>query len=293
MERRIFGGTGLSVSVLGYGAGAIGSDSISEADSARLLNSILDEGINVIDTARSYGLSEERIGRHLKHRRSEFVLSTKIGYGIEGIADWTPAIITAGVDRALRVLQRDVIDIVHLHSCPLTVLKQEGIVETLLRTIEAGKVRVAAYSGDNEAFDWALESNQFGALQTSINICDQRAIPFLAIAQDRGIGILAKRSLANAPWRDGFVSPEDNAAVEYKHRWNQMRLQLDPTTAAEIALRFVAYLPAVGSCLVGSSKLNHIVENIKMVERGPLSPDIVQHIRSGFTRHGADWPGQI
>ena len=77
--RRPFGDTGLTVPVLGFGAGGIGDPALSERDAETLLNSVLDLGVGLIDTARSYGLSEERIGRHLARRRGDFVLSTKVG----------------------------------------------------------------------------------------------------------------------------------------------------------------------------------------------------------------------
>lgn len=64
---------------------------VSEAEAGYLLNEALDLGVNLIDTARGYGLSEELIGRHLAHRRHEFVLPTKVGYGIAGVPDWTNA----------------------------------------------------------------------------------------------------------------------------------------------------------------------------------------------------------
>ena len=293
METRAFGSTGLNVSSLGFGAGGIGSSAISESEADFLLNSILDAGIRLIDTARSYGLSEERIGRHLSHRRSDFVLSTKIGYGISGYQDWTSAIITAGVDHALRMLKTDRIDIVHFHSCSIEILKQEELLRSLERAVEAGKVLVPAYSGDNEPFDWALDSGRFRGVQTSVNVCDQRALNSLAIAQRNGIGVIAKRSLANAPWRNAPASAEDSAAIEYRRRWNAMNLRIDPGLAADVALRFVSYLPGVHCCLVGSSKLEHVLENVKIVERGPLPQETVAHIRSTFNTHGANWPGQI
>ena len=73
METRAFGNTGLRVSVLGFGAGHVGGDDLSEGEASRLLNEVLDLGVTLIDTARSYGLSEERVGRHLAHRRDAFV----------------------------------------------------------------------------------------------------------------------------------------------------------------------------------------------------------------------------
>src|SRR3954447_2022124 len=101
MDKRSFGNTGISVPVLGFGAGHIGDPALSEEEVGRLLHGALDLGVTLIDTARSYGLSEERIGKHLSHRRKDFVLSTKVGYSVPGVADWTGPVITAGVDAAL------------------------------------------------------------------------------------------------------------------------------------------------------------------------------------------------
>ena len=292
MLRRRFGQSQIQVSVLGFGAGGIDSPSISDHQCEHLLNSIVDAGINFIDTARSYGSSEERIGKHLKNRRNELVLSTKIGYGIEGYQDWSPPIIEAGIDHALRLLQTDWIDIVHLHSCPVEILERDGIIDALQHAVDAGKVRVAAYSGDNDPLRWALDSAKFSGLQMSINICDQYAIPLLNSAQERGTGIIVKRALANAPWRDSFSS-DDNAAIEYKSRWNKMALPFQGDEAAEIALRFAAFLPEVHTCLVGSTNLNHIYQNIRTIEHGPLPESIESMIRSSFLLHGKNWIGQI
>ena len=118
MERRPFGTTGLTVPALGLGAGQVGDARLDEAGAARLLGGALDLGVTLLDTARSYGLSEERIGRHLAHRRGEFLLSTKVGYGVEGVADWTGPAVARGIDEALGRLRTDVIDLVFLHSCP-------------------------------------------------------------------------------------------------------------------------------------------------------------------------------
>ena len=293
MKKRPFGKTGLYVSILGFGAGGIGTDSFSDREAAFLLNSVVDAGMNLIDTARSYGLAEERIGRHLTRRRQEIILSTKIGYGIDGFQDWTPSIIEAGIDRALRVLKTDCIDIVHFHSCPLNILIQEEMIQSLQRAKEAGKIRVAAYSGDNEPFEWALNSGKFDALQVSINICDQYAIPFLMRAEERGVGIIAKRALANAPWRDEPPAPGDTAAAEYRERWKAMQFDFAPPEAAEKALRFVAYFPGLHCCLIGSTNANHILQNIKMLEAGPLDEEDSALIRSRFLEKGSNWPGQI
>jgi len=106
------------VSRLGLGTGSLGDPAQSDAEVDRLLGTALDLGITLFDTARSYGLSEERLGRFLRGRRDGVVLSTKVGYGVDGVPDWTPECIRKGIDRALGLLQTGVIDLVHLHSCP-------------------------------------------------------------------------------------------------------------------------------------------------------------------------------
>ena len=96
--KHAFGKQGFSVPPLGLGAGSIGDPALNDARVGALLDQALDLGITLIDTARSYSLSEERIGRHLAHRRHQFVLSTKVGYGIPGHQDWTYGCVAAGVD---------------------------------------------------------------------------------------------------------------------------------------------------------------------------------------------------
>ena len=149
MRTRAFGATGLSVTPLGFGAMHLNDGRISEAEAGRLLNEVLDAGVNLIDTARGYGLSEERIGRHLSHRRQDFLLSTKVGYGIPGVPDWTYDCIMAGVEAALVRMRCERLDIVHLHSCPLQVLEEGQVIMALEDCARAGKLRVIAYSGDN------------------------------------------------------------------------------------------------------------------------------------------------
>ncbi|MDH4031031.1 MAG: aldo/keto reductase, partial [Chromatiales bacterium] len=131
MQTRQLGDTGISVSALGFGAMQIGDPRIPEEQAEQLLNGVLDLGITLIDTARSYGSSEQRIGRYLARRRDEFILSTKVGYGVEGCRDWTYDCVRRGVDEARGRLRTDVIDIVHLHSCPHQTLADTGVVDAL------------------------------------------------------------------------------------------------------------------------------------------------------------------
>src|SRR5262252_823905 len=102
MEMRDFGTTGLRVSAVGFGAASLGDSALGEREAEALLRGALDEGITLVDTARSYGASEERLGRWLGAERRNVVLSTKGGYGVEGLPDWTGDAVARGIDDALR-----------------------------------------------------------------------------------------------------------------------------------------------------------------------------------------------
>lgn len=290
---RPFGNTGLDVPALGFGAGHIGDLALDEHAAGELLNAALDAGITLMDTARGYGASEERIGRHLAHRRDEFVLSTKVGYGIPGFDDWTGPCIAAGIDTALGLLRTDRIDIAHLHTCPLDVLERGDVIDALDAAVAAGKVRVAAYSGDNAELEWAVASGRFGSVQTSVNLFDQRVIDRgLAEARSRGLGVIAKRPVANAPWRFG-ERPVGDYCEPY---WERMQaMQFDPAGLEwqELALRFAAFQPGVGTVIVGTRSVGHLRRNAELVEKGPLPDETVGAIRASFAAADDGWTGQV
>lgn len=289
-ELRPFGATGLAVPPLGLGAGSVGDGPLDETEAARLLHGALDLGLTFVDTAPGYGLSEERIGRHLSGRRASYVLSTKLGYGVPDVPDWTPECIGRGVDQALSRLRTDVLDVAHLHSCPLETLLSSGVVEALLDAVRAGKVRVAAYSGENEALAWAVPSGAFGSVQCSVNVCDQRSLSLVA---DRGLGVVAKRPLANTPWNPAAAHPDDAAAAAYRLRWAALRLDDLGLPPAELAIRFAAFAPGVSTAIVGSRRLEHLAEMCALVAKGPLPEQVRVEIETRFAALGRDWPGMI
>jgi len=286
------GHTGLRVSALGFGAMHINDERTTEAEAGALLHHVLDVGINLVDTARGYGLSEERIGRHLSARRQEFVLSTKVGYGVEGVPDWTYDCIVQGVERALKLMKTDWLDIVHLHSCPLPVLRQGDVIRALQDCRASGKLRVAAYSGDNDEIDFAIDCGAFGSLQTSISLCDQAHLKTRAARADHaGIGVIAKRPLAGAVWRHA-QRPDDFAEGHYWDRFQAMALH-GARDWADTALRFAAFHTGAASAIVGTAKPANLRRNLDAIGRGPLPAEQVVAIREAFVRQGDAWPGLI
>src|SRR5262249_17096876 len=159
--------------------------------------------------------------------------------------------ITAGIDAARALLQTDVIDIVHFHSCPIDVLQRQDVIEALLRGVDEGKIRVPAYSGDNEPLDYAIGMGVFKSIQTSVNIADQRVIDGgIRVASERGMGVIAKRPGANSPWRFND-RPHGHYSETYWLRLKEMNLHFEGYTWQELALRFTAYLPGVCTSIVG------------------------------------------
>ena len=289
MEQRTFGNTSLKVSALGFGAGHIGGGEIQDGEINDLLNLAIDSGITLIDTARAYGLSEERIGRHLSHRRKEFVLSTKVGYGIAGYDDWTYDCVRAGIDEALRLLRTDHIDIVNLHSCPVTTLQWGEPLRALEEAVRSGKVLVAGYSGENEALEWSIACGRFGCAEHSLSICDQRVIDSVVNRENaKGMGVIAKRPIANAPWRFAEC-PVSHYAEEYWWRWKTMDVDPHNLDWQELALRFAAFTPGVHSCIVGTVNPEHLTNNAKIIEKGPLTPELYETIRSAFRNNDPGW----
>ena len=256
------------------------------------VNQIVDLGITFIDTARGYGLSEERIGRHLSWRRNDFILSTKVGYSIPGYQDWTYDCVVAGVHHALQLMKTDHIDIVHLHSCPKEILEQGDVVLALQKMAQEGKIRIAAYSGENDALSFALHSHQFNGLMSSINIFDQRSIDSVVTpASKNGIGYIAKRPIGNAPWLHAN-QPTGNYCEEYWKRMKAMKLQFGDEWT-DIALRFTAFTPGISCSIVGTTNLDHIKKNIEIVNKGSLPAGTIETIRNAFTQNDTQWIGQV
>ncbi|MFY7999605.1 MAG: aldo/keto reductase [Candidatus Kapaibacteriota bacterium] len=295
--KRRFGKGSITVSPLGFGAGHIGGTQMTEQEAGTLLNRAVDLGVTFIDTARGYGMSEERIGRHLSYRRKDFVLASKCGYSIPGYADWSPEGIKAGVDIALRLMRTDYLDIMLLHSCPRATLDTPGLLDALEETVKAGKILAMGYSGENEDLDYALSLGRFSVIETSVNMFDQRGIAHvLPKTTKENIGVIAKRPLGNAPWRYA-ERPVGNYCEPYWERMTAMEtyaiVQQSGLAWDEIALRFTVFTEGVGTAIVGTSSTHNLQTNVEIVNKGALPSDIVEHLRTTFRKHDAGWTGQI
>jgi aryl-alcohol dehydrogenase-like predicted oxidoreductase len=297
MERRILGKTGLEASRLGLGLAEIGHQlTLAEQNqAATVLNTALDQGINFLDTAACYGISEELIGRSVAHRRDEYILATKCGHvagGYEG-EEWTPQTIKDSIDRSLKRLQTDYLDLVQLHTCGIDVLERGDVIQALQEAHQAGKTRFIGYSGDNEAAEWAIESGVFDTLQTSFSLVDQRARTRLfPKAKAKGMGIINKRPIANGAW--GAPKSPSGYADEYYERAQVMDgLGPLPVTVDHrilLALGFNLAHDDVDTAIVGTHNPDHMRTNIEWVNtKLPIDEALVKELHRRFDEVGQDW----
>lgn len=251
MTYRELGRTGLSVSPIGFGAFKIGRNQKvkyprdyslpDDRDVARLLNGVLDTGINFIDTAPAYGTSEERIGRAIGHRRDEFVLCSKVGetFSVNPAGEphsryqFSAEAIRGSVEQSLRRLRTDRLDLLLLHSDgrDLYLQRQTTAIDSLLRLKEAGLVRCIGLSGKTAAghtaaLDWA------DVVMVEYHLGRRSEEVVIAEAAAAGVGVLVKKGLAA-----GHLPPEP-------------------------AIQFVLSNDNVASMVVGGLSLDHIRQNV-------------------------------
>ena len=296
MLHRPFGKTDMTVGVLGFGGAEIGFEKASEADVSRILGAAIDAGLNVIDTAECYLDSESLIGSAVGSRRDEFHLFTKCGHPDgPGSTDWSPDSIVKSIERSLKRLKTDRVDLVQLHSCSEDELRKGDVIAALHTAREKGLTRYIGYSGDGHAALFAVESGAFDSLQTSVSIADQESIELtLPLASAKGMGVIAKRPIANAAWR--YESAPENAY--HRPYWDRLQaLDFDFLRAADpgsIALRFTLAAPGVDTMIVGTTKPDRWRGNASILDAGPLPAAEFDAIRARWKAVADDsWTGQI
>ncbi len=299
LEQRQLGKTGLTVSVVGLGGAEIGYEAATQSVVDRIVRLAIDNGVDVLDTAECYVDSEEKLGRALAGVRGRFRLFSKCGHA-SGLPfqDWTPQLISASIDRSLQRLKTDYLDLIQLHSCSAAVLRAGEVINALNKARDAGKVRFIGYSGDSRDALAAIETGAFDTLQTSINLADQEAITLtVPKAQTRGMGVIAKRSLANAVWKYS-ERPSNGYHQTYWERLQEINYLFLHTSALPdslaTALRFTLSVPGVSMAIVGTKSDERWAQTLSFAEPASLPQSQYEYIRQVWQdRASPDWHGQV
>jgi aryl-alcohol dehydrogenase-like predicted oxidoreductase len=302
MTRRL-GRTNTDVTILGYGAmelrGEPRAPEIDDEVAGRLLNAVLDGGINLIDTSPDYGRSEELIGRYLSHRRDEFFLASKCGCLLQVPADvpppyphdYTPANVRAAVERSLRRLRTDRLDLVQVHMSPSAEqLRENHTVETLRELQSEGKIRFIGMSGILPNLPDHIAMNVFDAFQIPYSAVQRDHEQLITEAADKGAGTLIRGGAARgAPseeknWTTGPLSqPAGLGQRNWDDSGVEDLLADSGMSRMEFVLRFTLSHPSLSTTIVGTANQDHLKGNIAIADKGPLPGDLYAEAKARLT----------
>jgi aryl-alcohol dehydrogenase-like predicted oxidoreductase len=292
LEKRTLGRTGLEVTALGFGAmelrgtGRRWARPLPEGQAGRVLNAVLDAGVNFIDTSIDYGVSEELIGAAISHRRDEYFLASKAGCpwdpGTLASAppgplphDFSPAHIREGLERSLRLLRTDHLDLLQLHMSPsLETIKESGTLETLAALRDEGKVRFIGSSSTAPHIWDLLATGAFDAFQIPYSALERDHETAITEAHDARAGVIVRGGVAK-----GGFQPGRPAARNVWESWDAAKLDdllADGQTRVEFVLRYTLSHPGVSTIIVGTADTGHLQENVAGALRGPLPPEVLQ-----------------
>lgn len=301
LSRNAFGKTGEQVSRLGFGAmelaGLAGGP--DEAAVGRLLNEVLDSGINLIDTAPDYGASEELIGKFLAGRRDEYFLASKCGC-LVGRAptlkdgklehDFSPSNVRAGVEQSLRRMKTDRLDLVQVHSSPArTQIEAEGTVEAMLELRDEGKLRFLGMSSTLPEIEGHLDMAVFDAFQIPYSALQPEHDNVIRRAASAGAGTIIRGGVAR-----GATAPDHDEGgkhaywkvfvAERRDLWaraglDELLQELGDMPRMEFMLRFALSHPDLHTAIIGTSNADHLRNNVVAASKGPLAEEVVREVR--------------
>ena len=316
MEYRPLGRTGWNISEIGFGAWGIGGDAWGETDdttSLAALHRAIDQGVNFIDTADVYGdgRSDRLIAQTRLLRSERLIVATKAGRRLNPhvASGYNRENLTAFVERSLRNLQTDAIDLLQLHSPPHEVYDMPEVFGILDDLTRQGKIRF--YGVSVERVDEALKAITYPNVQSVQIIFNmfrlKPAGQFFAAARERGVGILARVPLASGMLAGKF-RPDTQFASNDHRNYNRhgesfdqgetfsgvdydtglqaveaLRPLVPPgASMSQFALRWILMFPEVTAAIPGAKTPQQAEENVQAAELPPLSDETMQRVREVY-----------
>jgi aryl-alcohol dehydrogenase-like predicted oxidoreductase len=312
MEYRKLGKTGFNVSSVSFGAWAIGGDwgAVEDSDSLATLERALDLGVNFFDTADVYGdgRSEQLLARLKREHQDEIIIATKAGRRLNPhVAEgYNRQNLTAFVERSLKNLETEALDLVQLHCPPTEVYYNPDLFGVMDDLVAAGKIR--HYGVSVEKVEEALKAIEYPNVKTVqiiFNVFRQRPIElFFKEAERRDIGILARVPLASGlltgkmtastefesddhrafnRYGEAFDRGETFSGVDYDSGLQAVEelraLTPDGATLAQFALRWILMFDAVSCVIPGGKRPAQIEDNAGAADLAPYSEVVMEKVR--------------
>ena len=286
LEKNPLGGSGLEVTRLGYGAMEVRAGDrgrpIDDDEAGRVLNAVLDAGINFIDTSIDYGRSEEFIGKFISHRRDEFFLASKCGCPVGSLPPgdhvFTRDNITAGVDQSLERMRIEYLDAVQFHSSPAkSVIEQEDAIQTLVDLKDAGKIRLLGSSSVMPNLADHIDMGVFDVFQIPYSALNREHESWISKAAKAGVGTIIRGGVAKGEPGKSGVSRADAWAKFDEAGLDDLRDEGESRTA--FMLRFTLTHAGLHTTIVGTKNPDHLAENVAAAGRGKLSQDTYEEAK--------------
>ncbi|MGQ9622896.1 MAG: aldo/keto reductase [Candidatus Caldatribacteriaceae bacterium] len=318
MNYRVFGRCGWAVSEVGFGAWAIGGSwgKVDEKDAVAALHRAIDCGVNFIDTADVYGdgKSERLIAQVLKERKERVFVATKAGRRLSPhVADgYTEENLAKFVERSLKNLEVETIDLLQLHCPPTEVYYRSEVFAALDKLVTQGKIR--HYGVSVEKVEEGLKAVEYPgvcSVQIIFNIFRQRpAELFFACCRERRVAIIARVPLASGLLtgtitKDTTFPPDDHrnfnrygqafdrgetfAGVDFEKGLQAVEklksLVPQGFTMAQFALKWILIFPEVSTVVPGAKNPRQAEENARTSDLPPLQEEVIERIQEIYKEY--------
>jgi aryl-alcohol dehydrogenase-like predicted oxidoreductase len=311
VKYRILGSTGLKVSEIGYGTWGLGGDSYGHVDdneSKKALRFAFENGVNFYDTSDLYGNghSEEILGDTFKNVRDKVIIATKGGtlphHGFEMPQDFSPQYLRKALERSLKRLKTDYIDLYQLHSPKIEDIEDENAIQTLKIFQKEGKIRFFGISVRSPQ-DGLVMIEKFGikVIQVNFNMIDHRSIEIglFEAAGKLDVGVIARTPFCFGYLTGTLTGSEQFNGLDHRANWPKEQLyrwadapasfgfltENNERTFAQSALGFCLSDEAVSTVIPGMMRSEEVRENIKASKLTPLTFDELEHIRCVYHSH--------
>ncbi len=285
MEKCLLGRTGFEVTKLGYGAMELRGPrvwdgrAVSDEQAGRILNAVLDAGINFIDTSSDYGMSEDFIGRHISQRRDEYYLATKCGCLVvykddhdEVSHQWTKENLLRNIENSLERMKTDYIDIWQLHNPTIEQIQENDLLDVMAQVKSEGKIRSIGISTTLPYSNTFIKWDIFDTFQIPYSALQREHEDLITAVAKMGAGTIIRGGVAQGELGISYRAMPERWKIWERAKLGDLRAPNESRTA--FLLRFTLSHPSLHTTIVGTLNPEHLVENVKATNKGSLPTDI-------------------